>query len=171
MNSINWVARAMKFNNITGVLAICGLISSANLAFATDFSGNLNGLSKFQQSNNLAAISQYQRNGVTWGSADASNFQEMLGDNFTIKTLGNRSIDLKLVNVIGGAPDLNRPSFLPRKQSIIAVFEASKSDEAWIAKSGNLIVDCWHHELGSEKILITAIKRRSGRYSIEFVLN
>jgi len=165
------MGRAMKLKNASGFLAVIAMATSVNIAFTSYASDNLSGFSQSNQINNLATIAQYQQDGVTWANANAANLKAMLGDNFTIKTRENRSIDLKLVDVIEGATDFNRPSFLPRKQSIVAVFEASKSDEAWLAETGSQVTDCWHHELGNEKILITAIKRRSGGHSIELVLN
>ena len=157
------MGRAMKFRVIIGMLAVCGMAQVTGISMAAETS--------FSLSNNQAAISHIRPDGVTWGNAGAADFQALMGDNFTLKTHDNRLINVKLVNVVAGVPDINRPSFLPRKHSIVAVLKPSKSDAAWLAKSGSQVLECWHHELGNGRVLINAIKKREGSYSIEFVLN
>lgn len=153
-------------------MAITIVALNAGIALpAYSFEKQTSFTNSFNSSTNEATILNLQANDTSWAGVDAKQFHSFIGDSFTIKTSDDRSINLKLIDVIAGKPDINRPTYLPRKQSIIAVLKASKSDEAWIAKSGSIVADSWHHKLGNAKVLITAVKKRNGGHSIEFVLN
>jgi len=103
------MGRSMKIMTLPGILAACGFMSFASFAAAANPQDLMPDVPSFSSSNNQAAISHVRPDGVTWGSAGAADFQSFLGDNFTIKTGDNRSINLKLINVIPGTPDIKGP--------------------------------------------------------------
>jgi hypothetical protein len=121
--------------------------------------------------NNRGVISQFYQAGQTWGNIDPSALKSLMGDNVSIITSDNQSINLRLIEVVPGRKDPNRPEFLPRKQSAIAVFSASNADAEWLAKSGGQAVDAFHHALGAGKVFLTAIPKKDGGYSIEVILD
>lgn len=123
------------------------------------------------EQNNKGVISQFHQNGKAWSNVNADDLSEYLGDDFSVLTSDNQSISLKLTKVIPGKTDLNRPNFLLRNQSVIAVFSASKADRDLLARSESQMVDSWHHALGSGKVFLTPIKKSDGEYSIEIVLD
>lgn len=124
-----------------------------------------------ENQNNIGVISQFYQNGQSWGNIEPSELSLLLGENVSIITESNQSINLKLIEVVPGRVDSNRPDFLPRKQSAIVVFSASSSDGAWLAKSGGQSVDAFHYTLGSGKVFLTAIPKKNGGYSIEVILD
>ncbi len=148
-----------NFKLITGIVFFSLMAGSASNTFASN------------EQNNRGVISQFHQNGKAWSNVNAADLNDYLGDDFSVLTSDNQSISLKLVNVIAGKTDPNRPSFLLRNQSVIAVFSATKADRDWLARSGSQTVDSWHHALGNGKVFLTPIKKSDGEYSIEIVLD
>lgn len=145
----------MKLTRLLAAFAACAMLQTAT---ASEFE------------NMDVALSNYQLGGISWANALPSQMNSLIGDNFTA-TSDNHSMELTLVEVIPGKIDPDRPAFLPRSQSSIAIFEASAADRAYLAEAGSQIVDISHYELGLGQVVVMAVKKPGGGISIEVVLN
>lgn len=145
------------------------LITSASLlgAFAL-FTGS----SAADDPLNAAAISQLHIDSpMSWSNAGPNQFQTLLNGAFSVKNADNQTANLKLIDVVPGPEDTERPPYLPREQAVTIVFETTDSNIGWLEETGSHVVDIWHHELGNQSLLMTVTPRQHGGHSIEVSFN
>lgn len=108
---------------------------------------------------------------VTWANVTHRDFNTFSGDSFSVLSADNRSIELTMTEIVTMAVDENRPAFLGRKQSFIAVFSGSDEDARWIMNNRSHSMKIWHKDLGNGQALVSAMPKETGGYEFEIVFN
>ena len=105
----------------------------------------------------------------TWDHAVAKDMSLFLRDRFWARAEDGTTLTLRLVKVEATNSGARRPSFLKRKEGLVATFVSPQLD--WFVENGAQTVMIGHPVLGYSDVFISATPKRRGGHELHVVLN
>lgn len=109
------------------------------------------------------------QNPPTWEHAVAKDLSSFLRDRFWARAEDGTTLTLRLVKVEATNSGAQRPSFLKRKEGLVATFVSPQLD--WFIENGAQTVMIGHPVLGYNDVFISATPKRRGGHELHVVLN
>lgn len=103
-----------------------------------------------------------------WMTASARELEPFIGDRFRVSSPQAGDLVLRLVAVEPANSGSDRPTHLPRKESVIAVFDSP--DKAPLVDCGHATHTFRHHVLGTTDLFAGPVCNRAGDHMIEVAL-
>ena len=105
----------------------------------------------------------------TWETANSEHMAAFVRDRFWAIAEDGTSLTLRLVKVEATQSGPDRPSFLSRKEGLVASFVSPQLD--WFVQNGAQTVMMGHPVLGHMDVYISPTPKRRGGHELIVVLN
>lgn len=104
-----------------------------------------------------------------WENVNSEQMQAFVRDRFWAIAEDGTSLTLRMVKVEATNSGSARPSFLKRKEGLVATFVSPQID--WFVENGAQSVMMGHPVLGYSNVFISATPKRRGGHELHVVLN
>lgn len=104
-----------------------------------------------------------------WETVSSEEMEAFVRDRFWAMADDGTSLTLRMVKVEPTKSGPDRPSFLRRKEGLVATFVSPQID--WFVENGAQTVMMGHPVLGHSNVFISATPKRRGGHELHVVLN